>query len=265
MLPTLFRRVAPCVRRAAPLLLTLATMGLPLYLPPAQASQPEGPASLAQAAGGAAETQHLGVEEILVRHYEAIGGDRRRQVQTMRISGTSIVMGMEAPYTRWSKRPNKFLLEIYVQGMTGIQAFDGETAWSFMPFMGQSAPAAMPPAQALAVREGADFDGALLTARGNGHRIELLATLQVNGRYAYALQITMKSGNVQTHYVDTETFYTTRVESAEGDALFLDYRIVDGHPVPSVIEMMGPMGEQTICVDDIEFGVDIADGRFRMQ
>ena len=49
----------------------------------------------------------------------------------MRIDGRSIVMGMESPYSRWSKRPNKVLLEIYVQGMTGVQAFDGEVAWAY--------------------------------------------------------------------------------------------------------------------------------------
>ena len=87
----------------------------------------------------------------------------------------------------------------------------------------------------------------------------------MKGRDAYKMQLTMKTGGVQTHYVDAETFYVTRIESIESDAYFLDHRLVDGHPVPSVIEMMGPMGEQTIYVDEVEFDVPLQDSKFSMR
>jgi len=239
------------------LLLVLVTMGLPLYAQPELTPLPE-PAA-------ASSAQELTAEQILAKHYEVIGGDHHQAVQTMKITGRSIVMGMEAPYTRFTKRPNKTLLRIYVQDMTGIQAFDGETAWGYMPFMGQAEPAVMLPAQAKAVLESAEFDGPLVHADKKGHAVELLGIEPVNGRDAYQLRITMKTGGVQTHYVDTETFYVTRVESAAGDAVFFDYRVVDGHPVPQVIELMGDLGEQIIYIDEVEFGVEIADSAFRMR
>jgi outer membrane lipoprotein-sorting protein len=259
------------------LLLALATMGLPPYaLPGGATPSPTGtvapvahrdatqpPAPPAQSPGD--EAAQRGVEEILARHYEAIGGDHHQQIQTMKITGRSIAMGMEAPYARWSKRPNKVLLEIYVEGMTGIQAFDGETAWGYMPFMGQTSPAALPPQQTQAVLEDADFDGPLVHAHEKGHRVELRGIAPVAGRDAYELEITLQTGGVQTHWFDVETFRVTRVVSAEGDATFLDYRLFDGHPVPSVIELMGAMGEQTIYVDDVEFDVAIDDAAFRMK
>jgi len=250
-------RIGPMLRRVLMLVVTLAMMGLPLYAQPQLAPQSESAAT--------ASSQHLTVDQILAKHYEAIGGDAHQHVQTMRMSGRSIVMGMEAPYTRYSKRPNKMLLEIYVQGMTGIQAFDGEVAWAFMPFMGQSSPAAMPPEQAKSVLEGADFDGPLAHAAENGHQVELLGVEQANGLAVYKLQVTRKTGGMQTLYVDTETFYVTRVESIEGDADFLDYRLVDGHPVPQVIKMVAAMGEQTIYVDEVEFNVEIDDAAFSMR
>ena len=55
------------------------------------------------------------------------------------------------------------------------------------------------------------------------------------------------------------------MESAAGDAVFLDYRLFEGHPAPQVIEMMGAMGEQTVYVEGVEFGVELADSMFRMQ
>lgn len=261
-------RLSANLRRVLMLLLGLVMMGLPLYaLPeqPWQASAPSAPAAPARTGDGVPSPQQPTVDEILANHYEAIGGDRYQQVQTMKITGTSVVTGMEAPYTRFTKRPNKVLLEIYVQDMTGIQAFDGETAWGYMPFMGQMAPAAMSPEQTLLVLEGADFDGPLVHAKENGHEVKLLSIEPVDGRDAYKLQLTMKTGGVQTHYVDAETFYVTRVESAAGDSIMRDYRLVDGHPVPSVIEMIGPMGEQTVYIEDVELGVEIDDAAFSMQ
>jgi len=231
MFSALNERIGPRLRRVLMLLLALAMMGLPLYSLPAQASQAAQSAGIEAPAHARHAGQDLGLEEILARHYEAIGGDNFQRVQTMKITGRSIVMGMEAPYTRYTKRPDKFLLEIYVQGMTGIQAFDGP----------------------------------LVHAQDNGHQVELIGRERVGGRDAYRLRLTMSTGGVQTHYVDAETFYVMRVETVEGESDLHDYRVIDGHPVPSVIEILGPWGEQTIYIDDVEFDVPIDDAAFSMQ
>jgi len=114
-------------------------------------------------------------------------------------------------------------------------------------------------------RESSEFDGPLVRTGEKGHSVELLGVEQVDGRDAYKLQVTMQTGGVQTHYVDTETYYVTRVESDASDVTMREYRIFDGHPVPTVIEMMGPYGEQIIYVDDVELGVAIDDNAFRMR
>lgn len=54
------------------------------------------------------------------------------------------------------------------------------------------------------------------------------------------------------------------VESSEFDGPLVD-AAGKGHPVPQVIEMMGPMGEQTIYIEGVEFGVEIDDAIFRMR
>ena len=91
MVSRMSSRFGPGWRRVLMLLLALATMGLPLY------AQPELPSQLEPAAASSA--QELTADQILARHYEAIGGDHHQAVQTMKITGRSIVMGMEAPYT----------------------------------------------------------------------------------------------------------------------------------------------------------------------
>lgn len=54
------------------------------------------------------------------------------------------------------------------------------------------------------------------------------------------------------------------VESSEFDGPLVD-AAGEGHAVPQVIEMMGPMGEQTIYIEGVEFGVEIDDAIFRMR
>ncbi len=47
------------------------------------------------------------------------------------------------PRSPWSgKRPNKMRIEFTIQGMTGVQAYDGKTGWSVMPFLGKNDPEA---------------------------------------------------------------------------------------------------------------------------
>ena len=40
-------------------------------------------------------------------------------------------------------RPNKMRMEFTIQGMTGVQAYDGKTGWMVMPFMGKKDPEPM--------------------------------------------------------------------------------------------------------------------------
>jgi len=276
MTSTYYPRLRSLMRSALAFLAVIACMGLPVgaqlqaYAQTADAGRPgftgdapldsTGPAQPEPDAG-----QGLSVEQILDKHFEAGGGDRYQAVQTSQISGTSVVMGMEAPYTRFAKRPNKMLLEIYVQGMTGVQAYDGKAAWWFMPFMGHAAAEQMPPDMAQSVVEGAEFDGPLVNAEAKGHEVKLLGVEQVAGADTYKLEVTLATGGTQTHYLDTETFYTLRVESAGEVATFKDYKLVDGFPVPHLIEMMGQMGEQIVYVETAEFGVEIEDAAFSMR
>ena len=75
----------------------------------------------------------------------------------------------------------------------------------------------------------------------------------------------MATGGTQIHYLDTDTFYTVRVESDGQDAIFKDIELVDGFPVPHTIEIIGPMGEQFVYVDTIEFDLEIDDAAFSMR
>ena len=113
-------------------------------------------------------------DEIIDKHLQAIGGkDKLKAVQSERITGKMVMgQGMEAPFTMELSRPNKMRMEFTLQGMTGVQAFDGKTAWAVMPFMGKTEPEAMPSEETKKMEEQADMDGLLLDYKQHGRTVE---------------------------------------------------------------------------------------------
>ncbi|GIW53233.1 MAG: hypothetical protein KatS3mg081_2588 [Gemmatimonadales bacterium] len=219
--------------------------------------------------------QAQSVDEVLQRYFQASGGlDKMKAVQATRVSGRMTVgQGMEATFVRTSKRPNKVRLEFTVQGVTGIQAYDGETAWMLMPFMGQTQPELMPPDLARAMQEEADFDGPLVDYQAKGHQVELVGRESVEGTPAYKLKVTLKNGDVSFYYLDAEYYLPLRTESTrrfQGQEFnvvtsFGDYKEVGGLMMPHAITVtgQGPAAQQLI-IEKVELNPEIPDEHFRM-
>lgn len=216
------------------------------------------------------------VDEILAKNFEARGGvDKIKALNSMRITGTMMVgPGVEAPFTIESKRPGKRRLEFSVQGMTGIQAFDGEKAWSVMPFMGKKDPEAASDEDSKAAREDADFDGPLMDYKAKGHTVELVGKEPVEGADAYKLKITKKNGDVEYYYLDAETYLLVKQEGKtkrrgtefEGEVTFSDYKDVDGYMMAYTLEqgVKGAPQKQRMTFTKFELNVPLEDARFAM-
>jgi hypothetical protein len=99
-------------------------------------------AGLALAALVAVPASAQTLDEVLAKNLKAKGGlDKIKAVQTIRATGTMTVgPGMEAPFVLEEKRPNMMRLEFTLQGMTGVQAYDGKVGWQLMPFQGRWTP-----------------------------------------------------------------------------------------------------------------------------
>ncbi len=219
---------------------------------------------------GAAE-----LEEILSKNYESRGGlDKLKSMQSMRMHGKTLAMGqIEAPMTVEMKRPNRLRMEFTFNGMTGIQAFDGTTAWMVMPFLGKTEAEEIPAAEAESFRQDADFDGLLVDWKDKGHTLELLGTKDVEGTEAYELKATLANGNKTLIYLDTEhciemMVVSTQVIPGQGieveiTTFLSDYKEVEGVLMAHSVESR--TGEQVmalITIDSVEINPDIADDRF---
>jgi len=217
------------------------------------------------------------LDEVLEGYFESRGGkDALLAVGTARMEGT-MAMGdmMQSDFTLEWKRPGMFRLEFTVQGQVGVQAYDGETAWMHMPFMGRSDPEVMPDEQAKEVKEYADvIDGPYMNAKDKGRTLELIGKEDVEGTEAYRIKVTQDDGDVEFHFLDAEYFLPIREEAKqkrgeteiELESTLGDYKEVGELVFAHYMEFRakGAPAGQVITINSIELDVEIDPSRFAM-
>ena len=216
------------------------------------------------------------VDEILAKHFAALGGKEKiKAIQSAKISGKQTFGPQEAPFTIYWKRPAKFRLEFTLQGMTGIQAYDGTTGWSVMPFLGKSEPEKMSEDDLKNIQEQADMiDGPLMDYQDKGNQVELIGKEEVEGTPAYKMKVTRKNGDVTYIYFDAEAMVqikaegkrTMRGQEIEFEGAMGDYKEVHGLYFPYSLENKpkgAPQGSM-ITIEKYEFDVEIPDSTFTM-
>lgn len=215
-------------------------------------------------------------DEIIDKHLAAMGGkDKLKAVQSERLTGKMVMgQGMEAPFTLEMSRPNKMRMEFTFQGMTGVQAFDGKTGWSVMPFMGKTDPEAMPEEEVKKMQEQSDMDGLLMDYKEHGRTVELVGKEELEGTPVYKLKVTQKSGDIAYVYIDAEQYLQLkqtgktkiRGQEIESETIFGDFKKVDGLVFPHSIEQKaaGMPGGMVMTVSKIELNTGVTDARFTM-
>lgn len=250
----------------------------------AQETTPE-PAPTAQAAPEQAAPEpatdapaapEMTLEQVLAKHYEAMGGlDAIKAISAARFTGTMMVgPGAEAPFTMTFKKPLRARLDFTIQGMTGTQAYNSDSGWILLPFMGKTSPEPMPADEAKLWQEQADLDGPLVDWQEKGNQLALAGVEDVEGTQAYAIKVTLPNGEARTYYLDAEHFIVIKASSkttiqdreVESDTVFSDYKEVGGVMFAHSIEnrQKGAPEGQVITVKQVEIDPEVADDFFVM-
>jgi outer membrane lipoprotein-sorting protein len=225
----------------------------------------------------AAAAQAQTADELIEKNIQALGGrEKIKAVQTVRMTGKMTVgPGMEAPFVLELKRPNKGRIDFTLQGMTGIQAYDGTTGWTVMPFLGKKDPEALSADDLKQVESQFDLEGPLVDYKAKGHQIELVGKEEVEGSPAYKLKLTKKNGDVSYVFLDAEYFLQIRDDSKrvqrgqelEMTSSFGDFKPVDGLVYPHSISVQAkgvPAPAQVLTIEKIAVNPDVPDARFEM-
>jgi len=214
-------------------------------------------------------------DDIIAKYVKTVGGMEKIQaVQTLRRTGKFTGGGgFEAAVLVENKRPNKVREEFSLQGMTGVNAYDGTTGWKIEPWQGKKDPEALSEEEMKQIVEEADFDQPLVNYRQKGNTVEFVGMAEVEGTDAYKLKVTLANGDVRYYYMDTDYYVPIKIEmkrmirgaEQEFDMSLGDYKEVAGWYLPYSFET-GPKGSQErqkITFDKIEANVPMDDGRFK--
>ena len=215
-------------------------------------------------------------DELVTRNVEAKGGlDSIHAIKSLRLSGHMRIQQdtVELDYVTLIKQPGSVRYEAALQGLTQVQAFDGEQAWQINPFQGRKDPEKLAADDAKGMSEdAADFAGPLVDYKAKGYKLDYLGREDVDGTEAYKLRVARANGDLTTVYLDPDYFLEIRT---------INRRIEHGVPVETVVDygdyekvagvflpfsqesgLKGSSDRQKVQFDKAEANLDAGDGLF---
>jgi hypothetical protein len=234
----------------------------------------------------------LTAAEIVDRNVAARGGLAAWQaVRTMSWSGTLEAGGnnqrsmpaptpakdpnaqAQLPFSMDMKRGRLSRLEITFNGQTAVQVYDGTHGWKVRPFLNRNDAEPYTADELKVAADAADLDGLLIDYAARGQRIDVERIEPVEGKPAYALKLTLKSGHALHVWVDAQSFLEVKVEGIprrlDGKmhtvAIFpRDYRRVDGLQIPFLIEtaVQGVKRTEKMQIEKVIVNPRLDDSRF---
>ncbi len=215
-------------------------------------------------------------EEIVAKYIKTVGGAEKIQaVKTLRRSGKFTGGGgFEAAVLEENKRSNMVRQEFSLQGLTGINAYDGKTGWKVEPWQGKKDPEPLGEEEMKQILEDSDFDGPLVNYQQKGNKLEYVGMEAVEGTDAFKLKVTLVNGDVRYYYMDTDYYVPIKIDTKrrirgaerEYETSLGDYKEVAGWYLPYSIEVnvKGSQNRQKVTYEKIEANVPIDDSRFNI-
>jgi len=217
-------------------------------------------------------------DDLVAKNLEARGGaDKLAAINSYVTKGEvrepgDFKLAYEETRTRLDPATDRSAVRINmaIQGLTLIQAYDGTGGWRVNPFEGRKDAEKMGADDARALADEALIEGPLLASRAKGSRIEYLGREDVDGTDAYKLRVTQNDGTVFTYFLDPDVYLeikvveqrTLRGAEQETETDLGDYERVAGVYFPFSIAS-GPLNAKdqqiiTVKTADANIAVDPA-------
>jgi len=191
----------------------------------------------------------LSASQVVERNVAARGGlEAWRAVTSLKMTGQMDAGGTEnarLPFEMTLARPNKSRLELKFQDKTALQIYDGTQGWKVRPFLNRDEVENFTPAEAKTAANAGELDGFLIDSARKGYKVESRGIESVEGKPAYKLLVTGKSGDQHTVWVDETSFLEVRVDGEprklDGKlhkvvVYYRDYKTVNGLSIPRTLE-----------------------------
>ncbi len=211
----------------------------------------------------------LDLAGVLERHRTARGSSGA-EVETVSAAGTVVLLGFEVPMTVAFARPSSFRIDIDMQGLPMVLAYDGETAWNVSPMQGVIEPSPLPDEMVGAVGILSDFLWGGLASSGEA---SLAGIEKVERDETYRLDILTADGEARALYLGGEDFLERRVvfegaflqSAGEIDVTIADYMDAGGLKVPGRIRIAveGAVAVE-LRIQEAEAGAEVDPASFTM-
>ncbi len=222
--------------------------------------------------------QGLSADQVIAKNVEAKGGMAKlKAIKSIRITGKAAFGPMDAPFVLEQKRPGCFMQDVTVQNMHLIEAFDGKSGWTINPFAGYGGkkdPELMDADGLKNAEQQADLDGPLVDYRDKGHKVEYQGKEDVDGSPCHKLKVTLKNGNIQTLFLDADSFLEVKQTSKrmvrgtemETETIIGDYKEEGGVMMAHSMEMgaKGRPEKQKLTIEKVDINPTIEDAKFKM-
>lgn len=214
--------------------------------------------------------QAQSVNEVLEKHFKAVGQEKLVDVNSFYIKAKVSQMGMDLPMEMKIKKPDMFITNIDIQGQKMVQAFDGQKGWMIIPMMSPD-PQELAGPQLDQAKEQANMEGELYNYEKKGSTAEMAGKVNVDGKEMFRIKLTDKEGNLKDYFIDANTYLIAKVKtkvSAQGQTVDVeqimgDYKTIDGITMAMKIESKSPMGTAVITMEEVKFNEKFDDDIFK--
>jgi len=184
------------------------------------------------------------LDEVLNAHFEAVNQEAIVKLNSMHIQGKSGRMGQDFHFEIWQQRPNKYRMEVDIQGQKMIQMYDGEKAYFVAPWTGSLEPQVMGETETDQMKEQADMDGDLWNWKEKGSQLTLEGSEEFEGAEVFILKLIKKNGDQKTIYLDGDSYLPIKISSkvqmqgaeTEMEVFMSNYKEVNGMLMAHYIE-----------------------------
>jgi len=214
------------------------------------------------------DSKTLDLDQVLANYYKAIGGlEKWTKLNTMVMKGMMNSQGTAMPITAYHERPNKCRVEFRLKDTMMAQIFNGALAWQINPLSGNPEPAPMTGGKSNYMRDTCGIENSLINYKEKGYEVKLLGEEKSADRNYYKISIKYPSKNVETYYIDAETFLIGKslgIYNMDGNEVrtttnFSEYKNTDGYVVPYklIIEIHGAPGEERLDISKFIFNTKV--------
>jgi hypothetical protein len=212
-------------------------------------------------------------DDIINKYVKAIGGyENLKNIKTLRLTGKAQVKGFDLPLIITFKRPSMVRVEVKLEDVSQVQAYDGTMGWKTDFMTGGLEAQKMEKDEEDELKFTADFEGAIIDYKKKGFSIWNAGKQKTDSSEFYKIGVLTNAKDTGYYYIDSKSYLQLERIKKRIDKNITVETVIKGYltaekvKFPSSLEVKieGNDYVQVIKFDKAEVNIDIDDSIFKM-